>query len=251
MSASRLEHPAIVRLSHWTSALAISVLVASGLQIFAAFPGFGDKIPERALFIPPSPITLGGWLGGALQWHLTFAWIFGVAGVAYVLYQAWSGNYRQVLFVPRDIPGVWPMVRHYFFFGPKPPQHTTYNPLQKLAYTSALGLGALLVITGLALYKPVQLSPLVALLGGFRTVRILHFAAMCGLLAFIPGHLIMVALHGWKNFAGMWTGGAATHAAMRPVGPRATRGVPAASRRGARRSRASRQTPRTRADPWA
>jgi Ni/Fe-hydrogenase b-type cytochrome subunit len=208
MVSTRLEHPTIVRLSHWISALAITVLVASGLQIFAAFPSFADKIPERALFIPPSSITLGGWLGGALQWHLTFAWIFGLAGAGYVVDQTFSGNYRQVLFVPGDVAGVWPMVRHYFFFGPKPLQNSTYNPLQKLAYTSALGLGAMLVITGLALYKPVQLSPLVALLGGFRTVRILHFAAMCGLLAFIPGHIVMVMLHGWKNFAGMWTGGA-------------------------------------------
>ncbi len=201
------EHPAVVRLCHWASALAIVILIMSGLQIFAAFPSFGDKIPEVDLFMPPASIALGGWLGGGLQWHLTFAWIFVVSGVAYVAYQGISGNYKQVLFVPRDIPGVWPMARHYFFFGPKPSQTETYNPLQKLAYTSALAFGAMLMVTGLALYKPVQLSPLVTLLGGFRLVRIWHFAAMCGLLAFIPGHIVMVAIHGWRNFAGMWTGG--------------------------------------------
>jgi Ni/Fe-hydrogenase b-type cytochrome subunit len=202
-----MEHPAVVRFSHWASALAIVILIMSGLQIFAAFPSFGDKIPERDLFIPPASITLGGWLGGGLQWHLTFAWLFVAAGIAYVVYQAISGNYKQVLFAPRDVGGVWPMVRHYFFFAPKPPQDETYNPLQKLAYTSALAFGAILVVTGVALYKPVQLSPLVTVLGGFRLVRIWHFAAMCGLLAFIPGHIIMVAIHGWRNFASMWTGG--------------------------------------------
>jgi Ni/Fe-hydrogenase b-type cytochrome subunit len=202
-----LEHPTIVRLSHWASALAIAIMIMSGLQIFAAFPSFGEKIPERDLFIPPASISLGGWLGGALQWHLTFAWLLVAAGIAYVVYQLISGNYAQVLFVRRDIPGVWPMVRHYFLFGPKPPQATTYNPLQKLAYTSALAFGAIVMITGFALYKPVQLSLLVTLLGGFRFVRIWHFAAMCGLLAFIPGHIVMVAIHGWRNFAGMWTGG--------------------------------------------
>jgi thiosulfate reductase cytochrome b subunit len=131
-------------------------------------------------------LRLGGWLGGALQWHLTFAAVLIATGVVYVAYQAISGNYRQVLFATDDVAGVWPMVRHYFFFGPKPPERASYNPLQKLAYTSAIGFGAVLTITGLALYKPVQLSWLVDALGGFRVVRIEHFAAMCGLLSFIP-----------------------------------------------------------------
>jgi thiosulfate reductase cytochrome b subunit len=69
-----------------------------------------------------------------------------------------------------------------------------------------LGLGLALVVTGAAFYKPVQLSWLVASLGGFRLVRAWHFDAMCALLAFIPGHLVMVALHGWRNFASMWAG---------------------------------------------
>jgi len=99
------------------------------------------------------------------------------------------------------------MVRHYFFFGPRPYQADTYNPLQKLAYTTVVAVGAVLVATGLALYKPVQLSELLWLFGGLRLTRIWHFAAMSVLVAFIPGHLIMVALHGWSNFASMWTGG--------------------------------------------
>lgn len=204
--STRLEHPAVVRVCHWLAALAIAVLAASGLEIFAAFPGFGDKIPQRDLFMPPQPMRLGGWLGGALQWHLTFAWLLMATAIAYVVYQGASGNYRQVVFARSDVAGVWPMIRHYFFFGPKPRIAETYNPLQKLAYTTALVLGAVLVVTGLALYKPVQLSALVRVLGGFRLTRVWHFTAMIGLLAFIPGHLVMVALHGWANFASMWTG---------------------------------------------
>ena len=91
--------------------------------------------------------------------------------------------------------------------GPKPTVTETYNPLQKMAYSVALLLIVVSLVTGFALYKPVQLSWLVDALGGFRLTRIWHFAAMCGLLAFIPGHLVMVALHGWSNFAAMWTGG--------------------------------------------
>jgi thiosulfate reductase cytochrome b subunit len=152
-------------------------------------------------------MTLGGWLGGALQWHFAFAWLFVASGATYLTYQLWTGNIWQVLATPRDLAGVWPMVRHYLCLGPKPAQRETYNPLQKLAYTAVIGLGVAAAVTGAALYKPVQLSWLVTMLGGFRITRIWHFATMCGLLAFVPGHLVMVALHGWRNFASMWTGG--------------------------------------------
>jgi thiosulfate reductase cytochrome b subunit len=206
MTRVRDEHPYVVRMCHWIGGLSVTILIMSGLQIFAAFPSFGDKLPEVDFFVPPAAVRLGGWLGGALQWHLTFAWLFVISGIIYFLYQIASGNLWQVLFVPRDLPGVWPMARHYFLFGPKPPQTGAYNPLQKLAYTSVLGLGVVAAVTGAALYKPVQLSWVVDLLGGFRLTRVWHFAAMAAILGFIPGHLVMVALHGWANFASMWTG---------------------------------------------
>jgi len=197
------EHPTIVRLAHWMAAIAIVVLSMSGLQIFRAFPSFGSKVPQHTLFVPPAGLRLGGWLGGALQWHFTFMWLFMGSGIAYVLYEFLSGHYRTVLFHRRDIRGVWPMVKHYFFFAKKPREFEPYNPLQKLAYTTALFLGALSMITGLVLYKPVQLKYVAFLLGGFHLTRIWHFAAMCGLWAFLPGHLLMVAIHGWDNFASM------------------------------------------------
>ena len=95
--------------------------------------------------------------------------------------------------MPRDIPGVWPMVRHYFLFGKKPPVVAAYNPLQKLAYTSTVFFGAVSFLSGLVMYKPVQFWWLTWMLGGFRLARVWHFMAMCGFVAFIPGHLIMVA----------------------------------------------------------
>jgi len=201
-----LEHPWIVRLTHWLNALTLLIMTASGLEIFAAFPSFGEKVPQVDLVHVPAAVRLGGWLGGALQWHLTFMWLFMAAGVVYLAYQAWSGHWRQTLFLPRDVSGVWPMARHYFLFGPKPPQTEPYNPLQKLAYTSTIACGAAAVVTGWMLYKPVQFDGLVRLCGGFGWVRCWHFAAMCGFLAFIPGHLVMVACHGWNNFRSMVTG---------------------------------------------
>jgi Ni/Fe-hydrogenase b-type cytochrome subunit len=201
-----VEQPALVRLTHWLSAFVLLILTASGFEIFAAFPSFGDKVPQTDLFEPPVSVRLGDWLGGALQWHLTFMWFFLAVGIVYIVYQAVSGRWRQTLFVPRDLPGVWPMIRRYFLFGPKPAQKEPYNPLQKLAYTVTLGSAGVLAVSGWMLYKPVQLGWLVEACGGFGMVRLLHFAAMCGMLAFIPGHLLMVALYGWNNFRSMLTG---------------------------------------------
>ena len=200
------EHPWLVRVTHWLTAISLFVLVGSGLQIFHAFPSFGPKIPQENFFDPPQAIRIGGWLGGALMWHFTFMWIFMGAGAAYLAHQVITGRYRMVLFTPKDVPGVWPMVKHYFFFKAKPPVTEPYNPLQKLAYTSTVMFGVMSVVTGLALFNTVQFSWLSRAMGGYSLVRVWHFVAMCGFLAFIPGHLIMVALHGWKNFVSMLVG---------------------------------------------
>jgi Ni/Fe-hydrogenase b-type cytochrome subunit len=200
------EHPWPVRFSHWVNSVALFVLVGSGLQIFRAFPSFGDKIPQKDLLNWPKAFAIGGWLGGALQWHLTFMWIYIATGLFYLGYQMFSLNYRQVLFMPSDVRGVWPMARHYFFFGPKPAATAAYNPLQKLAYTSAIGLGALSVLTGFAVWKPVQFSWLAWLMGGFHLARLWHFVVMWAILFFLLGHLVMVVIHGWNNFVSMFTG---------------------------------------------
>jgi Ni/Fe-hydrogenase b-type cytochrome subunit len=205
-ASAAYEHPLIVRYCHWLNTISLFILAGSGLQIFRAFPSFGPKIPQHDLLRVPANLTLGGWLGGALQWHITFAWIYLLTGVIYVLYQFFSGNYRQFLFTSPDIKGVWPMARFYFFRGTKPPAEESYNPLQKLAYTFAILLGIFSVWTGLVLYKPVQFSALAWLLGGFHLARIWHFAVLWLFVLFVIGHLVMVILHGWNNFVSMITG---------------------------------------------
>jgi Ni/Fe-hydrogenase b-type cytochrome subunit len=200
------EHPLVVRLCHWINAVSLFVMVGSGFQIFRAFPSLGAKIPQNDLLHWPKAFALGGWLGGALQWHLTFMWIYMATGLIYVGYELFSGNYRQVLFTVRDIPGVWPMVKHYLFLGTKPQVQQSYNALQKQAYTTIIVLGLLSVLTGLAIWKPVQLSGLASLMGGFHWARIWHFVVMWAMLAFVFGHLVMVMLHGWSNFVSMLTG---------------------------------------------
>jgi thiosulfate reductase cytochrome b subunit len=201
------EHPWAVRAAHWVNAVTVTVMTLSGLQIFNAFPSFGAKVPQEDLITAiPRAVTIGGWLGGALQWHFTFMWVFMAAGLLYAVFQGVSGHYKTVLFTSDDVRRVWPMVRHYFLFGPKPAAIAQYNGLQKLAYTGALAFGATSLLTGLVMVKPVQFSTLSLLFGGYHGARLVHFLAMCGLLSFIPGHLLMVALHGWDNFRSMVTG---------------------------------------------
>jgi thiosulfate reductase cytochrome b subunit len=205
-SRATYEHPWPVRFCHWLNTISLFVMAASGLRIFRAFPSFGPKVPQHDLLSVPASLTLGGWLGGGLEWHLTFAWIYVATGIVYVGYQVLSGNFRQVLFVPRDVRGVWPMVRHYFFFGRKPRQVEAYNALQKMAYTSAILLGVLSFLTGIVLFNPVQFSFLGSLMGGFHRARVWHFGVLFMLILFVLGHLIMVALHGWNNLMSMVSG---------------------------------------------
>lgn len=200
------EHPSLVRFTHWLNAISLVVMTMSGLQIYMAFPSFGAKLPQHDFLHIPEAMRLGGWLGGALQWHLTFAWLFTLTGVAYVVYLLVTGHWRRVILQPHELRGIWPMARHYFLFQPKPEQREPYNPLQKLAYTSTIVFGIVAVVTGFLLFKPVPFAPLVRWLGGFGLLRVYHFAAMVGFLSFIPGHLVMVALHGWNNFSSMLTG---------------------------------------------
>ena len=126
------------------------VLIGSGLQIFTAFPSFGPKIPQDNLVNIPEALTLGGWLAGALMWHFTFMWVFIGTGALYLAYQVGSGRLRRVLFTRRDLPDVWPMVRHYFLFKAKPPVTAPYNALQKFAYSATVLLGVASVLTGLS-----------------------------------------------------------------------------------------------------
>ena len=168
-------------------------------DLLPRFRASAPKIPQENLIDAiPEAIALGGWLGGALQWHFTFMWIFAGGGLLYVDLQAAVGHFRTVLFMPRDLPGVWPMARHYFF-RTEAQWSGQYNPLQKLAYTSATCLGALLLFTGVFMYKPVQLSFIGVLFGGFYGARVLHFGACAACSPSSLGTSSWWRLHGWNN----------------------------------------------------
>jgi thiosulfate reductase cytochrome b subunit len=192
-------HPPIIRITHWLNALALLIMITSGMRIYNASPLFGFAFPDV--------ITLGGWLAGARMWHFFGMWLFAVNGVVYVLYNILSKHGRRTtLFRKSDVPGVLPMILYYLRIRREHPPQQKYNALQKLAYTVVplLALGG--IMTGISIYWPVQFSSVASLFGGYDTARLWHFIFMSTLVLFIVGHLVMVTIAGWNNFVSMITG---------------------------------------------
>ena len=194
-----LQHPFVIRATHWLNFVALFIMIASGLRIYNASPIWDFRFPAL--------MTLGGWLGGARQWHFFAMWVLVLNGIVYVSYNILTKHGRQTtLFRKEDIQGVLPMIQYYLRIRKEHPPHKKYNTLQKLAYTiiPLLGLGS--VVSGVAIYWPVQFSGITALFGGYEGARIIHFVCTGAFVLFTAGHLFMVVIAGWDNFLSMMTG---------------------------------------------
>ena len=178
-------HPAWMRTSHWLNALAVVLMVTSGWRIYNAAPFYEFRFPGE--------ITLGGWLGGALQWHFAGMWLLVLNGLNYLALNVSSGRLARKFF-PLTFAVVWHDLRDALHgrLSHADPRH--YNGLQRLAYLFAKADLALLVLSGLALWKSVQIPFLREAVGGYEGARRVHFFAMAALMAFVAGHLVMVAL---------------------------------------------------------
>jgi thiosulfate reductase cytochrome b subunit len=176
--------PFAVRITHWINAAAMTVMIASGWQIYNASPLFP--------FTFPSSLTLGHWLGGALAWHFAAMWLLVVNFAIYVAYGLASGHIRRRLFPlrPREI---WRDANLALRFR-LPHSGAEYNAVQRLLYVLAGGGIALAIVSGLAIWKPVQLYALTIALGGYEIARRVHFVAMSGIVAFTVLHLALVAI---------------------------------------------------------
>jgi thiosulfate reductase cytochrome b subunit len=178
-------HPRWLRLTHWLNALAVLVMVTSGWRIYNASPLYDFSFPKG--------ITLGGWLGGALQWHFAAMWFLAINGLAYLIINLASGRLSRRFF-PVSPKGVlqdlWAALRGRL--GHADLSH--YNQVQRLAYLFVMLDITLLVVSGLVLWKSVQFPLLRELLGGYEAARHVHFIAMALLVAFVAVHLVMVAL---------------------------------------------------------
>src|ERR1035437_5399721 len=192
-------HPLLIRVTHWINFLALGLMITSGLRIYNASPIFG----ETEL---PTLFTFGG-LAYARQWHFFAMWVFFINGSVWILYNMFTKHGRKTtLFSKNDVPGVLPIILYYLRIRKEHPPSRKYNPLQKLAYTSTAFLGFLGILSGIAIYWPVQFSWLAWMLGGYNTARIFHFLFMMSFLMFLFGHLVMVTFAGCGNFISIFTG---------------------------------------------
>jgi thiosulfate reductase cytochrome b subunit len=195
--AGKEVHPLIVRITHWINAVAIIIMIGSGWRIFNDSPLFP--------YIFPPSITLGGdvetsfakWqdsgMGGALQWHFAGMWLLVTNGLVYFTYGFISGRFRMKL-LPIGFDGLKRDVIEALTFRLSHEDISVYNQVQRLLYIGVLTLGVLIVLSGLAIWKPVQLWWLTDLFYGFQGARWVHFFCMSGIVLFLLVHVSLALL---------------------------------------------------------
>ena len=178
-------HPVAIRIMHWVGVYAMGCMIFSGWEIYNASP----SLP----FLFPAWSGLGGWLAGALAWHLSVMWLLFANGIAYLVYGFASGHFRRNLKLPRPAEVGQDLGAALHFRLKHRIGH--YNAVQRLLYAGVMIAVILQTMTGLAIWKPVQLGWLVGLFGGYPIARGIHLATMFGIVAFILVHVALVAIH--------------------------------------------------------
>jgi thiosulfate reductase cytochrome b subunit len=191
-------HPLPLRIMHWINAVAIFIMIGSGWKIY------NDDVIFGFLRFPDS-VVIGKWAQYGLQWHFFGMWIFVLNGVAYLGYGIATGRFRQKLF-PISVREFLATLGDALRFRLGHDDLTHYNAVQKVLYLGVMLVGILIVMSGLALWKPVQFSPLADLFGNFQTIRLVHFLCMSAIVAFIVVH-VSLALLVPRSLLAMLTGG--------------------------------------------
>jgi thiosulfate reductase cytochrome b subunit len=177
--------PGWVRVMHWINAVAIVLMIMSGWQIYNASPLFNFTFSHS--------ITLGGWLGGAIQWHLAAMWLLMVNGLCYLVLGFATGRFRRKL-LPLSPSGVLHDTKAALTGKLSHDDLSKYNQVQKLLYSGIIVVGVLIVLSGLSIWKPVQLQYLTALFGGYDIARYVHFTMMALICAFLVVHVALALL---------------------------------------------------------
>jgi thiosulfate reductase cytochrome b subunit len=191
-------HPLPLRIMHWVNALAMFIMIGSGWKIYE------DEVLFGWLHFPDW-MTIGGEAQGALQWHFLGMWILTFNGLAYIAYGLATGRFRRMLF-PINPRALFADIRDALRFRLHHDDLTRYNMVQRVLYVGIILVGIVQVLSGLAIWKPVQFSELAALFGSFQTARLIHFLCMAGIVAFLLVH-IALALLVPRTLVGMLTGG--------------------------------------------
>jgi thiosulfate reductase cytochrome b subunit len=205
------KHPLAVRWLHWVNFPLLTMMIWSGLLIYWANPVYGIRLfgYELFAFFPAwfnEMLGIPFRLAEGIQLHFFFMWLFTVNGVIYVIYTIVSGEWRAILPVPGSFKRALFVALHDAHIVKKLPPQGKYNDAQRIAYTSVILMGAGSVITGLAIYKPLQLAWLTTLLGGYDWARWLHFWLTILFVLFFLVHVFQVIVAGWSNFRSMITG---------------------------------------------
>jgi thiosulfate reductase cytochrome b subunit len=191
-------HPLPIRVMHWINAVAIFIMIGSGWKIY------DDDVIFGWLHFPDF-LTIGKWAQHGLQWHFFGMWIFSLNGLAYLAYGLATGRFRRKL-LPISVRELLGTVGEALRFRLRHDDLTHYNAVQKILYLGIILIGILIVISGLALWKPVQFSELAALFGSFQTIRLVHFLCMAAIVGFLVVH-VTLALLVPQSLAAMITGG--------------------------------------------
>lgn len=178
-------HPLVVRITHWVNVFAVLVMLTSGGRIYNASPLFDFRFARE--------ITLGGWLAGAIQWHFAAMWLLALNGLVYVAYGIVSGHFRRKL-LPITLPAIMRDLRDALRGRLAHDDLSVYNTAQRAAYLALIVALALLVASGLAIWKPVQLYWLAWLMGDYEGARLVHFFAMAAVAGIVLVHVLMVIL---------------------------------------------------------
>jgi thiosulfate reductase cytochrome b subunit len=182
---AKVIQPAWVRALHWTNAFAMVLMIMSGWQVYNASPLFG--------FSFPASVTLGGWLGGGLLWHFAAMWLLIVNGLIYLALGIATGRFRTKL-LPITAGGVLADTRAALTFRLSHGDLSRYNSVQKLLYAGIIVVGIVIVLSGLSMWKPVQLQWLTALFGGYAVARYVHFTCMAAIVGFLVIHVALALL---------------------------------------------------------
>jgi len=207
-------HPLAVRIMHWTNALSVLMLIFSGWKIY-------DDYPILSWLRFDDAITLGGHPETALQWHFFAMWILMVNGLVYLGYGLFTGRFRRK-FLPIRVSDVLATIRETLHFRLAHDDLRHYNGVQKLLYVGVIAIIILQVMTGLAIWKPVQFSEFAQLFGSFQSARILHFIGMALICGFIIVHVLLAVLVP-RTIAAMVTGGPAEDPGVPADLPQSTR----------------------------
>jgi len=209
---SRRLHPVPVRIMHWINAVAMLIMITSGWGIY------DDDVVVRSLHFPQL-LRLGEWAAPSLNWHFAGMWLLVLNGLVYLGYGLVTGRLWERL-LPIRFSEVVGTVRDTLRFKIAHEDLTTYNAVQKILYIVVILAAVSQVVTGLAIWKPIQFSGLVSLLGGFQGARIIHFVGMSVIVGFLLVHVLLSLLVPqtlWAMLAGGPRVGSSGH--REPVAP--------------------------------